>query len=116
MRGYNRLTGQWDQLDYGTTSNGISFERNLEAGIYTKLDLYYYGYAISSSQLQPGDLIFWSKACTCGRWNEIHHTGIYIGDGRIVDASSSKGRVVLRSLWGENGSAWKIVLYARPHV
>ena len=66
--------------------------------------------------LQPGDLIFWSKVCTCGRWNEIHHTGIYIGDGRIVDASSSKGRVVLRSLWGENGSAWKIVLYARPHV
>ena len=27
-----------------------------------------------------------------------------------------EGRVVLRSLWGENGSAWKIVLYARPHV
>ena len=42
VRGYNRLTGQWDQLDYGTTSNGISFERNLEAGVYTKLDLYYY--------------------------------------------------------------------------
>ena len=30
------------QLDYGTTSNGISFERTLQAGIYTKLDLYYY--------------------------------------------------------------------------
>lgn len=42
VRGYNRLTGQWDQLDYGTTENGISFERNLEAGVYTKLDLYYY--------------------------------------------------------------------------
>ena len=42
VQGYNRLTGQWDQLDYGTTSNGISFERNLEAGVYTKLDLYYY--------------------------------------------------------------------------
>lgn len=42
VRGYNRLTGQWDQLDYGTTINGISFERNLEAGVYTKLDLYYY--------------------------------------------------------------------------
>lgn len=42
VRGYNRLTGQWDQLDYGTTSNGISFERTLQAGIYTKLDLYYY--------------------------------------------------------------------------
>lgn len=42
VRGYNRLTGQWDQLDYGTTSNGISFERTLQAGIYTKLDLYYF--------------------------------------------------------------------------
>jgi len=42
VRGYNRLTGQWDQLDYGTTSNGISFERNLAAGTYAKLDLYYY--------------------------------------------------------------------------
>ena len=42
VRGYNRITGQWDQLGYGTTSNGISFERNLEAGVYTKLDLYYY--------------------------------------------------------------------------
>ncbi len=42
VRGYNRLTGQWEQLDYGTTSNGISFERSLQAGIYTKLDLYYF--------------------------------------------------------------------------
>lgn len=42
IRGYNRLTGQWEQLDYGTTSNGISFERSLTAGTYTKLDLHYY--------------------------------------------------------------------------
>ena len=33
-----------------------------------------------------------------------------------LSAKSQGGRVVLRSLWGENGSAWKIVLYARPHV
>jgi hypothetical protein len=32
VRGYNRLTGQWDQLDYGTTSNGITFTRTLGAG------------------------------------------------------------------------------------
>ena len=74
------------------------------------------GYAISGVQLQPGDLIFWSKACFCGRWNEIHHTGIYIGNGKIVDASSTKGRVVMRNLWGENGDKWKIAFYARPHV
>lgn len=42
VRGYNKLTGQWDQLDYGTTSNGITFSRTLGAGVYTKLELYYY--------------------------------------------------------------------------
>lgn len=33
VRGYNKLTGQWDQLDYGTTTNGITFTRNLGAGV-----------------------------------------------------------------------------------
>lgn len=42
VRGFNRLTGQWDQLDYGTTSNGITFSRALSAGVYTKLEFYYY--------------------------------------------------------------------------
>lgn len=73
------------------------------------------GYTISSSALQPGDLVFWSKtSCRCGRWNEIHHVGIYIGNGRIVDASSKNGRVVLRNIWSSEN--WPIVLYARPHV
>lgn len=72
-------------------------------------------YTISSSVLQLGDLVFWSKtSCRCGRWNEIHHVGIYIGNGRIVDASSSKGHVVLRDIWSNEN--WPIVLYARPHV
>jgi len=42
VRGYNSLTGQWDQLDYGTTTNGITFTRSLGAGVYTKLEFYYY--------------------------------------------------------------------------
>lgn len=42
VHGYNRLTGQWDELDYGTTNNGISFARELEPGIYTKLQMQYY--------------------------------------------------------------------------
>ncbi len=42
VRGYNKLTGQWDQLDYGTTSNGITFTRTLGAGVYTRLEFYYY--------------------------------------------------------------------------
>lgn len=42
VRGYNVLTGQWDQLDYGTTSNGITFVRTLQVGVYSKLEFYYY--------------------------------------------------------------------------
>ncbi|BAE81851.1 S-layer homology domain-containing protein [Desulfitobacterium hafniense] len=42
VRGYNKLTGQWDQLDYGTTSNGITFTRSFGAGVYTQLEMYYY--------------------------------------------------------------------------
>lgn len=73
------------------------------------------GYSISASQVQPGDLIFWSKpGCSCGRWNEVHHVGIYIGNGQIIDASSAKGRVVLRNVW--QGSGYEIMLYARPHM
>ena len=42
VRGYNVNTHQWDQLDYQTTTNGITFSRTLTAGIYTKLEFYYY--------------------------------------------------------------------------
>ena len=42
VRGYNVKTGAWDQLDYGTTNNGISFSRSLTPGVYSKLEFYYY--------------------------------------------------------------------------
>jgi hypothetical protein len=42
VRGYNIKTNQWDELSYGTTNNGITFEKTLEAGIYSKLEFYYY--------------------------------------------------------------------------
>ncbi|KXL53797.1 cellulosome-anchoring protein precursor [Anaerotignum neopropionicum] len=42
VRGYNIRTNQWDQLDYETTSNGITFERSLNSGSYSKLEFYYY--------------------------------------------------------------------------
>lgn len=75
------------------------------------------GCNIGKSELQPGDLIFWSKpSCHCGRWEEIHHVGIYIGDGKTIEASSGKGRVVINTLWGENGTTWRIHSYARPYV
>ena len=42
VKGYNTRTKQWDQLDYGTTTNGITFQRTLETGVYSKLEFYYY--------------------------------------------------------------------------
>ncbi len=42
VRGYNVQTKQWDQLDYQTTKNGITFSKSLNAGLYSQLEFYYY--------------------------------------------------------------------------
>ena len=42
VRGYNVLAGQWDQLDYAPTTNGITFSRSLSPNVYSKLEFYYY--------------------------------------------------------------------------
>lgn len=72
-------------------------------------------FTIEKEDLQPGDLIFWTKkTCRCGRWHEIHHVAIYISDNMIIEASSGRGCVSICSLWGEDGKTWKIYMYARP--
>ncbi|MBM7776435.1 cell wall-associated NlpC family hydrolase [Actinokineospora baliensis] len=45
---------------------------------------YGYGKSVSRSELQPGDLLFYG-----GSASSIHHVAMYIGDGRIVHASTS---------------------------
>ena len=75
------------------------------------------GYTISKAELQPGDLIFWSNtASTEGRWRQIHHVGIYAGNGKVIEAKDSAGGVVVDDIWGEDGSKWKIAMYARPRA
>ncbi len=44
------------------------------------------------SDLREGDIVFFS---TNGK--RVGHTGLYIGDGKMIDASSSNGKVVKRS-------------------
>lgn len=66
---------------------------------------------IAKSALQPGDLIFWSFN-TNGRFMNITHTGIYAGDGMVIDASSSRGMVVYRKIFGSSSQ----VCYVRPHI
>jgi len=50
------------------------------------------GKAVSKSDLQPGDLVFFYKP--------VSHVGIYIGDGKIVHASSKKSPVKVSSMGG----------------
>lgn len=70
---------------------------------------------VGESELLPGDLVFWQNlGCSgCHRWKEVHHVGIYMGDGKVIEASSSKGRVVIRDLWSSSG--YPLFMYGRPY-
>ena len=45
------------------------------------------GAAVSQSQLQPGDLVFY--------YSPVHHVGIYIGNGKIVHAANPSDGVLV---------------------
>ena len=49
------------------------------------------GRQIPPSQLQPGDLVFY--------YSPIHHVGIYIGGGMIVNAENPSVGVTVTSLY-----------------
>lgn len=49
---------------------------------------------VDRSDLQPGDLVFF--------YSPIHHVGLYIGGGKMIDASSWSDAVVLRDVYWEH--------------
>jgi cell wall-associated NlpC family hydrolase len=51
-----------------------------------------------TSALRPGDLIAW------GSGRRVTHIGIYVGEGRVVHASTSKKRVIESSM--ESETSW----------
>ena len=52
------------------------------------------GTKVSRSELRKGDILMWDTE----KNGTIGHVGIYMGDGMFIHASSSKGKVVTRSL------------------
>jgi len=52
------------------------------------------GKAVSKDQLKPGDLVFFKT----NRGIRVNHTGIYIGGGKFIHASSGRGQVMTSSL------------------
>jgi cell wall-associated NlpC family hydrolase len=74
---------------YCLTQTGLSVDRNTAYGFSKEKD---WEKITSMDDLKPGDLLFFS---TGGK--KVGHTGIYIGNGVMIDASSSNGEVVQRS-------------------
>ena len=66
---------------------------------------------VSKDNLEPGDLVFWSFEEN-GRYMNITHVGIYAGNGKVIDASSTHDAVMYRDLY----YADQQVLYGRPGV
>lgn len=90
----------------GTTPSGFDCSGYVRyvfanAGIYlprTADAQYECGYPVSTSELVPGDLVFFSTY-EAG----ASHVGIYIGDGSFINASSSNGVSIASlysSYWG----------------
>ena len=90
----------------GTTPSGFDCSGYVRyvfanAGIYlprTADAQYEVGYPVSTSELQAGDLVFFSTY-------EVgpSHVGIYLGDGDFINASSSQGvsiASIYSSYWG----------------
>lgn len=67
-------------VQYVMKKNGISLPR-------TTTEQYKVGTYVSKANLKPGDLVFLQNTYRTG----ISHVGIYIGDGKMIHASSSKG-------------------------
>ena len=67
------------------------------------------GKTVAYKDIQPGDLIFFSY-CKNGRYNNISHVAIYVGDGKVVEAKSKKYGVI----YGDVPNVSSIVMIGRP--
>ncbi|MGN0337869.1 MAG: NlpC/P60 family protein [Lachnospiraceae bacterium] len=67
------------------------------------------GKVVSYSEMQPGDLIFYSYEIN-NRYKNISHVAIYIGNGKVVEAKGTNYGVI----YGDVPNQGKIVTICRP--
>lgn len=74
-------------IQYVFAQNGVELQRTA-AQQYT-----YNGTSVAKSDLQPGDLVFFSSSS-----QSVGHVGMYVGDGQFIHSSSGAGKVITTSL------------------
>ena len=70
---------------------------------------YDHNYLVNYDEMQPGDLIFYSYGKN-GRFFDITHVAVYVGDGKVVEAANERIGVVYRPVQGKSS----IVFIGRP--
>ncbi|MDQ0367441.1 C40 family peptidase [Catenuloplanes indicus] len=64
------------------------------------------GKTVSKSALLPGDLIFFS---TSNRWSDVYHVGMYVGEGKMVNAPTIGEVVKVQSIqWSRFFAATRV--------
>jgi cell wall-associated NlpC family hydrolase len=82
--------------------SGLTMWAYKQAGIslpHSSREQYKLGRAVSRDQLQPGDLVFYDDGT--GNPARIHHVGMYVGNGKMVDAPTQGQVVDVRSIQGD---------------
>ncbi|HZU80184.1 MAG TPA: NlpC/P60 family protein, partial [Acidimicrobiales bacterium] len=59
------------------------------------------GVPVPFSDLQAGDLVFWATDTT--DWTTVDHTAMYVGGGRIVEATGDHVQLNSLDQWGAGG-------------
>lgn len=73
----------------------VKFHRSSAQGEYNQLKKYKVGSSIKSAK--KGDILFFSSS---GKTHGIYHTGIYIGNGKMIHAANPrKGVCVAKTSW-----------------
>lgn len=93
----------WMAAGVDITYNGYTNATNEAKGLYEA------GRAVSYSEIQPGDLIFYSWGLSGGFMN-IDHVAIYIGNGKSVEAANSRVGVIYGTVYRTDC----IVMVGRP--
>lgn len=55
---------------------------------------------VDTEKLLPGDLLYWWD--DPGNWRSVYHTGMYLGDGKMVVAPRTGDVVKISSIWFDN--------------